>query len=219
MRQYIPPSGHLYFDALGDAARMRYVQPVYGACLVWVPHTEAGADDLETIFDRLRTALGMRQGYEFHATRLTKRDWSTGMPLRFFQLLRSYGVTPRVRCAEVMKEKSKLPFSFAGKALTYELVARCLLHLPKECLAACPLTIDDEVYHKKAPAVVRELRAYVKRAMEAAGREYMIGPVQARPSHQRAGLQLADFLAAALVKPWPSCRKELNEWDIEHWRE
>ncbi len=124
-----------------------------------------------------------------------------------------------MRCAEVVKEKSKLPLSFAGKALTYELVARCLLRLPRECAAACPLTIDDKVHHKKAPAVVRELRAYVKRSMEVNRRDYMIGPVHARSSHQKAGLQLADFLAAALVKPWPGCRKELDDWDIEHWRE
>jgi hypothetical protein len=216
MGQSILQSGHLYFDALGDAARARYVQPVYAACLVWVPRADADGKALGPNFERLRGDLGVRRNYEFHATQITKKDWSSAMPLRFFQLLRSYGVAPKVRCAEVVKTHSSLPLTFAGKTLMYELAARCLLRLPQECLVGCSLTIDDTAHQKKAPTIGRELRTYVKQAIEARGRKGMIGSIHARPAHQVAGLQLADFLAAALVKPWPICRKELENWDIEH---
>ncbi len=81
-----------------------------------------------------------------------------------------------------------------------------------------PLVIDEEAKGKKVPKVIDDLRTGIKVALEMRGRAYPLGKVSARPAHQKAGLQLADFLAAALVVPWPTCTKSLASWRIDHWQ-
>lgn len=80
------------------------------------------------------------------------------------------------------------------------------------------LTIDEKTSGKKVSKVIEEMRASVRTALKAQGLDYMLGKISARPAHQKAGLQLADFLAAAIVEPWPTCTKLLKGWPIHHWR-
>lgn len=215
MSQGSLPSGRLYMDALGDPGRSQGSQPAYAVCTVWVGHTEA---ELESIFAQVRSDLGLRAGYEFHAAQLTPSNWKAKVPERFFDLLVAHGLNAECWCAEVQKSKSSLPLHIAGKALTHELMAQTIARMPPNRVAGHTLIIDEEAKGKKVPKVVSDMHAGVKAALARRGMEYTLAKLSARPAHQKAGLQLADFLAAALVHPWPSCMKALSGWRIDHWR-
>lgn len=214
MGKRVAPAGRLYLDALGDPGRSPGSLPTYAVCTIWVPVTE---DVLEEMVAETRRRLGLRAGYEFHARQLQTRDWAAEMPMRFFESLLDQGLNLECWCAEVQKSRSRLPLQIAGKSLTQELVAQTLLRMPRERVAGQTLIIDEEA-KGKAPKVIQELRSAVRRALEAEGRDYNLGKVSARAAHQKAGLQLADFLVAALVEPWPSCAKVLGAWTVHHWR-
>lgn len=207
--------GRLYMDALGEPGRSQGSRPAYAICTIWTPHTE---DELESIFVSVRQSLKLRVGYEFHARQLTKRDWTAQLPERFFQLLMDHGLQVECWCAEVQKSRSRLPIHIAGKALTHELVAQTLARMPREKVEGLTLTMDEKTSGKKVSKVIEEMRTSVRTALRAQGRDYMLGKISARPAHQKTGLQLADFLAAAIVEPWPACAKLLKGWPIHQWR-
>lgn len=208
------PRGGLYLDALGDPGR-RGGQPIYAQALVWLGHTDA---EVEELFARVRVELGLRVGYEFHARQVTREQWKQRMPQRFFAALHEFGLRAEVWCAGIRKERSGLPLEYTGKRLVNELVARTVMALPREYVEGAPLTIDDQVQDKKAPAVTREVRSAINSALIGSGRLYAIGSVRVRESHQCAGIQLADYLATAIMKPWPDCRGELAQWKThERW--
>lgn len=209
------PGGRLYMDAYGEPGRSPRSYPIYATCTIWVPGSEQA---LEDIFSAIRKTLGLRAGYEFHARQLTNRDWSSEMPKRFFESLVAQGLVFECWCAEVQKSRSRLPIHVAGKVLTHELLAQTLVRMPRERVERQMLIMDEEAKGKKVPKVIEELRAAVKRSLSEQGHDYMLGKISARPAHQKAGLQLADFIAAALVEPWSSCSKILAQWPIHHWR-
>jgi hypothetical protein len=215
MTKYTSVAGQLYMDALGEPGRAKYVQPVYAPCVIWVPGPE---EVFEQQFAEVRRRLGLRANYEFHATQITKKMRSDELPRRFFESLREVSITFEAWVVEVVKERTSLPIEVNGKRLTYELVGRILALMPRECVAGVTLTIDEQVSDKKASTVTREMRAHIRQVMEQKGLEHSVGPVRARPAHQKGGLQLADMLAAAIVKPWPECTGVLGYWSITHWR-
>ena len=165
-----------------------------------------------------RVALGLSARYEFHARQLTKGEKDTALPARFFHQLSLLGATLECWCAEVVKQHTKLPISVHGTDLTHELVAQMLMRMPRERVESVMLTIDERAEYKKAPKVTRELRSSVKNKMKDAGLDYSVGSIVARPAHQKAGLQIADYLAAALVNQWGDCLKELQGFSVDHWR-
>lgn len=200
--------GGLYLDALGNPGRSDG-QQIYAQCLVWLPHSEV---EIEGAFVSIRRELGLPERFEFHARQVTKEQWKQRMPQRFFASLYQQGLRAEVWCVGVRKHRSGLPLEFEGKRLVNELVSRTLLEMPREHVDGVSLTIDERVHDKKAPKVVREMRTYLNNALNSRG--YSIGPVRGRESHECAGIQLADFLATAIVKPWPDCQSELASWDI-----
>ena len=203
-------------DALGDPGRSPGSLPAYAVCTVWVPLRE---EELEALFAVVRRSLGLRAGYEFHANQLTSHQWKHEMPRRFFQALVDHGLRVECWCAEVQKSRTKLPIHIAGKALTHELMAQTLVRMPLERARGLTLIIDEEAKGKKVPKVIDDMRAGIKLALEKRGHPYPLGKISARPAHQKAGLHLADFLAAALVVPWPTCTKLLlSSWHIDHWK-
>lgn len=122
-------AGRLYMNALGEPGRLQGSRPTYAVCTIWAPHTE---DELEAMFVSVRQSLRLRAGYEFHARQLIKRDWTAQLPERFFQFLVDHGLQVECWCAEVQKNRSRLPVHIAGKTLTHELVTQTLARMPRE---------------------------------------------------------------------------------------
>lgn len=209
------PQGKLYLDALGDAGRANLSQPSYATGTIWIP----GKDETcEEFFSQVRRDLELPAQFEFHATQLTKEARSKELRRRFFELLENYGFVFEAWIVEVEKESTDLPLHFTGKMLTNELALQTLLRMPRPRVEGHILTIDEKVEDKKAPKVVREMGTHIKGAMREQKLGYTIGSVRARQSHQSVGLQLADFVVAAMVKPWPECQNILASWHIEYWR-
>lgn len=199
-------------DALGDPGRQSG-RPIYAIALVWVGQSDHA---LEELFTQARSELGLHAAYEFHARQVTKLEWKRRMPQRFFALLQAQGLEAEVWCAGIRKTRSHLPLAYDGKRLVNELTARTLLEMPRERTDGVVLTIDERVHDKKAATVVREMRTYINGALRPKG--YSIGSVRARESHTCAGIQLADYLVTAVMKPWTECRAELAEWrSHERW--
>lgn len=214
MHKHYQAQGVPYLDAIGDSARIRYLQRHYAICTVWVPSEEY----VEQEFKRARQELGLRSTFEFHASQLTKKERTDMLPLRLFELLKAHAFVFEAWCLEIDKTKTNLPLDIAGKELTYALVARALAPMPQQRVAGLPLIIDDSTNTKKASTVERELRTRIKELFETDHLGYRIGPIRLRPANQKAGLQLADFMAAAFVRPWSECHSTLSHWSITHWR-
>ncbi|GEM_PF-3982735 len=214
MAKYTTNKGRLYMDALGDPGREIGSKPVYATCVVWTPD-EA---QLEEIMRQCRLVLRLPAHYEFHARQLTKQEKDSALPARLFRLLSMLGAKLECWCAEEVKHHTKLPIQIRGTELTHELIAQMLMRMPRERVEGVMLIIDERTEYKKAPKVTRELRSSVKDRMKSEGLEYMVGSVVAKPAHQKGGLQIADYLAAALVNGWQDCLNELQSFSVNHWR-
>jgi hypothetical protein len=209
------PSGRLYMDAWGIPDRLLTGLPVYAPCVVWVAGTDA---ELEAKFEDVRAALKVRRAYEFHARLLTKRERSTQLPRRFFEQLMICNVAFEGWCAEMVKRKSRLPPQISGKALMHELVVQTFLRMPPDKVDGHTLTFDDQATGKKVSQAARELRSKVNAALNSHGGGCILGRAVEKPAHKCAGVQLADFLAAAIVQPWPECLSVMAPGTIHHWR-
>lgn len=209
------PLGRLYMDAYGDPGRSKGSLPLYAVCTVWVPYTE---QELHRLFGEVRQALKLHATYEFHAKHLSSKDGN--MSERFFEELLKRDVEMDVWCAEVEKSSSRLPTTVAGTKLTCELMAQILARMPSGRAVGQTLVIDD----KRAFKIVNALRSGIKSALADRGCSYPLGKLTTRPAHEYDGLQLADFVAAALVTPWPhfnKCQKKAAQkglWKVQHWR-
>jgi len=202
-------------DALGDVARVNPLHPTYATCIVWIPHSE---EEQDAMFGEARRMLGLRLGYEFHATQLTKQHRTNNLPLRFFTFLESHSFKFEAWILEMDKQHTTVPDEFTGKLLMYELTARMFMRMPRERVEGMTLVYDDTASGKKAPKIAQELRSHSNHVLHSRQLNYNISSVKIRPAHKLVGLQLADYVVAAVVRGWHECDDVLKAWPIDHWR-
>ena len=207
--------GRLYLDAFGESGRTSTSQPVYATCLLWLPDNDAA---IEALFVAVRRELGVKPGYEFHARKLSKQERREKLPLRLFETLLSHGLEFQAWSALMDKSRSKLPPQITGKALFHELVAQAILRMPEELVSGVTLTYDEQQTTKKPGKSAQALRKHVGSALQQKGKSFRIGRVIAKPAHKSAGLQLADFIAAAIAEPWAECLALLTAEQLHTWR-
>jgi hypothetical protein len=208
------PEGRLYLDAYGESGRTSTSQPVYATCLLWLPSNDAA---IESAFADIRRELGLRQGYEFHARKLTKQQTREKLPERFFEALHSHGLEFQAWCPVMRKSKSRLPPEISGTALFHEMVAQVILRMAESLVWGRTLNFDEQQSGKKPGQSAQALRKHLQQALQREGRGYQLGRVIAKPAHKCAGLQLADFMAAAIVTPWPGCLALLADEQMHTW--
>lgn len=196
------PAGRLYLDAYGESGRTITSQNVYATCILWFPGSDAS---LEALGAETRKELGLKPDYEFHARKLTKQHKRENLPIRLIEALLARCGEFQVWCAVMHKAKSRLPPKLSGTGLFHEMVSQAIVRMPEECVATMTLTFDEQQTGKKPGKSAQALRKHLNAKLSQKGNAYQIGRVIAKPAHQCAGLQLADFMAAAVATPWPAC--------------
>lgn len=209
------PAGRLYLDAYGEPGRAVTSQPVYATCMLWLPGNDAA---MEALFAEVRKELSLKPDYEFHARKLTKQHRREKLPKQLFAALRDHGLQFRGWCAVMQKSKSRLPPKVAGQSLFHELVTQTIARMPEEMVSTMTLTFDDQQVSKKPGKSAQALRKHLNEALQQEGRAYQLGRVIAKPAHQCGGLQLADYVAAAVADPWPECLALFTVNQIHTWR-
>lgn len=209
------PAGRLYLDAYGESGRTITSQAVYAVCVIWLPGNDAS---VEALLGEVRKELGLKPDFEFHARKLTKQHRRGKLPQRLFEALREHGLPFQGWCAVMQKSTSRLPPEVTGQALFHELVAQAIARMPEEMVSATTLTFDEQQMGKKPGKSAQALRKHVNEALQQSGKGYHIGRVIAKPAHQCAGLQLADYVAAAVADPWPECLALFTANQIHTWR-
>lgn len=208
-------AGRLYLDAYGEPGRTMTSQPIYATCIVWLPGNDAA---MEALLTEVRKELGLKPDYEFHARKLTKRHMREKPPKRLFEALRDHSLQFRGWCAVMRKSKSRLPPEVAGQSLFHELVTQAIARMPEEFISGVTLTFDEQQTSKKPGKSAQSLRKHLNDALHQNGKGYQLGRVIAKPAHQCAGLQLADYVAAAVTDPWPECLALFTANQIHTWR-
>lgn len=209
------PTGRLYLDAYGDPGRAMTSQPIYAVCILWLPGNDTSS---EALLADVRKALKLKPNFEFHARKLTKQHRREKLPKRLFEALRDHDLRFRGWCAVMQKSKSRLPPEVAGQALFHELVAQAIVRMPEEMVSDTTLTFDEQQTSKKPGKSAQALRKHLNSALQQSEKTYQLGRVIAKPAHKCAGIQLADYVAAAVVDPWPECLALFTANQIHTWR-
>lgn len=209
------PAGRLYLDAYGEPGRAMTSQAVYVVCVIWLPGNDAS---VEALLTEVRKELGLKPDYEFHARKLTKQRRREKLPKRLFEALLAHNLQFQGWCAVMHKSKSRLPLEVAGQPLFHELVTQAIARMPEEFISGVTLTFDEQQTSKKPGKSAQSLRKHLNDALQRDGRAYQLGRVIAKPAHQCGGLQLADYVAAAVADPWPECLALFTANQIHTWR-